>query len=268
MAATERGGDVSFEELLTTRSAAVYADFLEPLLSHDDVLLDVGCGSGSITVGLAPAVSRAIGVDVDDNEFAGARAYAAANGLDNVEFHEGSIDGLDFSDRHFDACLAHSMVETLERPVDGLREVRRVLRPGGVVAVASVEYGGLILGGPDEALLRSFYELRTRLWQAEGTADPYRGRALRGLLHRAGFERIEATTTSISYGTDVAVRAFGLDRAEDCRDDWYADGAKRLGVGTIDDLREMERAWLAWSESPDAYAAFSWCRAIGFTPAG
>lgn len=257
---------MSFEDLLVSRSAAVYADFLEPHITSHDLLLDVGCGSGSITIGLAAKVARVIGVDVDDAEFDDARTHARRSGIDNVEFREGSVYALAFPDRQFDACLAHSMVETLDRPVDALAEIRRVLKPGGVVGVASVEYGGLILGGPDERVLRRFYELRTRLWQDEGVADPYRGRALRGVLIAAGFDRVEATTTSISYGTESSVRAFGRDRAEECRDEWYADGAERLGLGTAEDLRDMERAWLAWSESPEAYAAFSWCRGIGFTP--
>ena len=258
---------MSFEELLISRSAAVYADFLERHITSHDLLLDVGCGSGSITVGLASKVTRAIGVDVDDAEFDHARAYARASGIDNVEFRRGSVYELAFPDRHFDACLAHSMVETLDRPLDGLANIRRVLKPGGVVGVASIEYGGLILGGPEEPMLRRFFDLRTRLWQDEGVADPYRGRALRGSLIAAGFERVEASTTSISYGTEASVRTFGRDRAEECRDEWYADGAERLGLGTVEDLRDMARAWLAWSESPDAYAAFSWCRAIGFKPA-
>lgn len=257
---------MTFEELLATRGASTYAEFLEPHLSPDDVVLDVGCGAGSITVGLASTVKRVIGVDLDDAEFDDARAYARSAGLDNVEFREGSVYELGFSDGSFDACLAHSMLETLDRPVDAMREIARVLRPGGVAGVASVEYGGLILGGPNEQTLRRFYDLRTRLWQDEGIADPYRGRALRGILTAAEFERVSASTTSISYGTEAAVRAFGRDRAEDCRDAWYAEGAERLGIGTAEDLRAMERAWLAWSESPDAYAAFSWCRAIGFTP--
>lgn len=257
---------MSFEDLLVSRSAAVYADFFAPHLTRRDLVLDVGCGAGSTTIGLAAKVDRVIGVDLEDTEFDDARAYAQVSGIDNVEFCEGSVYELGFPDQHFDACLAHSMVETLDRPVDALREIRRVLKPGGVIGVASVEYGGLILAGPDEPVLRRFYELRTRLWQDEGVADPYRGRALRGVLHAAGYERVEATTTSISYGTEAAVRAFGRDRAEECRDGWYADGAERLGLGRADDVREMEDAWLAWSESPDAYAAFSWCRAIGFTP--
>lgn len=257
---------MTFEEQLTTRSAAVYADFLLPHLRSDTSLLDVGCGSGSITLGLAPKVARAIGVDIDGAEFDDARTYSRASGIDNVDFRVGSVYELDFPDQHFDACLAHSTVETLDRPVDALAEIHRVLKPGGVVGVASVEYGGLILGGPDEPLLRRFYELRTRLWQDEGVADPYRGRALRGVLIGAGFEPVEATTTAISYGTNASVRAFGRDRAEDCRDPWYAEGAERLGVGRSEDLLEMERAWLAWSESDDAFASFSWCRAIGFRP--
>lgn len=67
---------MSFEDLLISRSAAVYADFLEPYLTAGDVMLDVGCGSGSITVGLAPKVDRVIGDDLDDAEFVGARTHA------------------------------------------------------------------------------------------------------------------------------------------------------------------------------------------------
>lgn len=257
---------MSFEELLVTRGAATYADFLEPFLTRDDVVLDVGCGPGSITIGLASKVHRVVGVDLEDAEFDDARAYARSSGIDGVEFREGSVYDLAFPDRSFDACLAHSMLETLDRPAEAMREIVRVLKPGGVVGVACVEYGGLILGGPHEPTLRRFYDLRTRLWRDEAIADPYRGRALRGILTAAGLERVAATTTSISYGTEAAVRAFGGGRAEECRDPWYADGAERLGLGSAEDLREMEDAWLAWSESPDAYAAFSWCRAIGFRP--
>ena len=53
---------------------------------------------------------------------------------------------------------------------------------------------------------------------------PYRGRELRGLLHAAGFTHIEACTSCFSYGTEERVRTFGLDRAADCRDEWFVDG--------------------------------------------
>ena len=51
----------------------------------------------------------------------------------------------------------------------------------------------MILSGPSQELLRRFYAIRERVWLLENTADPYRGRQLRGLLERGRFERVTAT---------------------------------------------------------------------------
>jgi len=258
---------VTFEASLKARNAADYADFLPPHLGGDSRVLDVGCGEGTITLGLAERVGHVVGVDQDDEEFTEARRYAAEHEIDNVEFRVGSVYALDWPADHFDACLCHSMLETLDRPLDGLLEVKRALKPGGVLGVACVEYGGLILAGPSEELLRRFYAVRERLWQLESAADPYRGRRLRGLLEQAGFDPVVATSKYFSYGTSEDVQSFGLARAEDCRDDWYAHSAQKHGLAHAEDLDAMSRAWVEWSRSPDAYAAFAWCRALGWKPA-
>jgi SAM-dependent methyltransferase len=260
-----QGVSGSFEKLMQSRSAAVYADFLLPHLADGSRVLDIGCGPGSITIGLGPLVGHVIGVDPED-DFDDARRYAADHGIDNVEFRIGDVYALDFPDDEFDACLYHSTLEGRDRPIDALVEIRRVLRPGGVFGVACVEYGGLILAGPRVDLLRWFYAVRERLWQLEGLADPYRGRELRGLLGRAGFDAVEATTTYHCYGTPEKVRSFGTDRAADCGDTWYRQDAVAHGLATETDLDDMRRAWLDWSTSPDAYAAFAWCRALGRKP--
>jgi ubiquinone/menaquinone biosynthesis C-methylase UbiE len=226
----------------------------------------VGCGRGTITLGLADAVGDVIGVDLDGEEFAEAQRYAADHGITNVEFRTGSVYGLDFPTDHFDACLCHSMLETLARPLDGLVEIKRVLNPGGILGAACVEYGGLLLAGPSEDLLRSFYSLRERLWLAEGEADPFRGRRLRALLQHAGFEDVVASSKFFSYGTAEAVKSFGVARAEDCRSDWYLRCAVKHGFATAGELAEMSHAWLEWSQSLDAYLAFAWCRALGTKP--
>jgi ubiquinone/menaquinone biosynthesis C-methylase UbiE len=256
---------VSFEQRIAQRSAGVYADFLIPHLTTGMDLLDVGCGPGTISLGLAHHVRSLIGIDRED-AFDDARTYAAALGIDNVEFRIGDVHALDLPAASFDACLAHSMLETLERPDRAMSEICRVLRPGGVVGVASVEYGGLVLDGPDVDLLRRFYAIREELWRRDWAIDPYRGRALRGLLNRAGFERVHASTMYLSYGTPEGVRSFGLGRAEDCRDEEYAEAAQRLGLATAAELVAMERAWERWSEAPDAFAAFAWGRALGWKP--
>ncbi len=174
--------------------------------------------------------------------------------------------GLDFPDDHFDACLCHSMLEMLEDPLAGLVEIKRTLKPGGVLGVACVEYGGLVLAGPDDELLRRFYTIREQVWLLENAADPYRGRRLRGLLGGAGFDRVTATSKFACHGTGEAVEAFGRERAKDCGDTWYARSARKHGLATASDLDAMRRAWLEWSKSSDAYLAFAWCRALGWKP--
>jgi SAM-dependent methyltransferase len=255
----------AFEASLKARSAIEYADFLLPHLDDGFRLLDVGCGDGTITLGLAETVARVDAVDPEAEAFADAQHYAAEHGIENVEFRVGSVDGLDFPDDHFDACLCHSLLEALDRPLDALIEIKRVLEPGGVLGVACVEYAGLILAGPGHELLRRFYAARERVWLL-GNADPYRGRQLRGLLERAGFDRVTATSKYFSYGTGEAVESFGLARAEECGDGWFARSAREHALATASDLDAMSRAWLEWSRSPDAYLAFAWCRALGWKP--
>lgn len=223
---------MTFEAYLKARNAVDYAEFLIPHLTPDDHLLDVGCGGGSLSLGLAKLVGQVIGVDPDEAGFTDARQYAQQHGIENVTFRAGSVYALAFPADHFDACLCHSMLETLDRPLDALREIRRTLKPGGVFGAACVEYGGLILAGPNEALLRRFYAIRERLWQLDLSTDPYRGRALRGLLHQAGFERVAASSKYVYSGTEEAVKSFGRGRAADCRDEWYAGAAQKYGLAT------------------------------------
>ena len=178
----------SFEAALADRNAADYAEFLMPHLAGDSYVLDVGCGSGTISLGVAQIVGRVIGVDLEEEEFADARSYATEHGIGNVEFRADSVYSLGFPDDHFDACLCHSMLETLRRPLEGLQEIKRALKPGGVLGVACVEYGGLTLAGPNEALLRRFYAIREQLWQLEDIANPFVAEDSGGLLTSAGFD--------------------------------------------------------------------------------
>ena len=76
---------MTFEDLLRNRSADEFADFVLPSIGSGDRVLDVGCGPGSITLGLAQVAGHVTGLDVDDAEFADARAYAAERGIDALE---------------------------------------------------------------------------------------------------------------------------------------------------------------------------------------
>jgi 2-polyprenyl-3-methyl-5-hydroxy-6-metoxy-1,4-benzoquinol methylase len=248
--------------MMMSRSASVYADFLLPQLSADTRLLDVGCGAGELSIQLAASVGHLTGIDVDAGEIELARAAAERAGLTNAVFAVGNIVHLDQPDEQFDVVFGHSVLEAMAQPQTAVAQMHRVLRPDGLVAIASVEYGGLILAGPHQDLCRRFYTIRERLWAIEGS-DPFLGRHLRGMLRAAGFQQVNATTKTISYGTEDRVTQFGRDRADDCMDAWYSGSAVRHGMATPEELTLMRQAWLEWADSPSSYVAFAWCRATG-----
>ena len=127
---------------LSRRSAAVQAAFFLPYLRPGMRVLDVGCGPGTITLGLAEAVApgEVVGVDIVEDRLHLARAAAEERALANVRFEPGDIHHLPFRDGEFDAALVHGVLEHLPDPLAALGEVRRVLRPGAVVGIRSPEH--------------------------------------------------------------------------------------------------------------------------------
>ena len=130
----------SFEAQLEERTASVDAAFLLPHLRSGMRVLDVGCGPGTITLGLAQSVApgEVVGVDLQESMVERARALAAERGIANVRFDLADAYELPFPDRSFDAALEHRVLMHLADPIRGLREVRRVLRPGGVLGLLSL----------------------------------------------------------------------------------------------------------------------------------
>lgn len=257
---------MSFEDLFRTRALEGYGAFLLPHLRDDMTLLDCGCGPGSMTYELAGRLERGrvVGLDRGDG-FRAAIEYERAHRRPNLAFVRGDVGVLPFPDAAFDAVFAHSIVETLPQPVESLREMRRVLRPGGVIGVASVDYGGVLIGGPEVAPLERFYELKEEVWRRAWASEPRRGRLLATYLHEAGFRDVVASARYISYGTPDATRAFGEDRARECEAGEFARDAVGLGLDTAEELTSIAAAWRAWGATDGAVLAFPWGNAVGRT---
>lgn len=256
--------DVALELEMSARSPEDYADFLLPFLDRDTRLLDIGCGHGALSLGLAPFCRQVTGVDVDAASYRDAQAFASRRKLP-VTFEAGDATELAYADHTFDAVLAHSVLEAGPEPAKVLGEARRVLKPGGWLGAASVEYGGLVIAGPEADVLIRSNTLREQLWQLNGS-DPFLGRHLRGLFDEAGFVEVTASTKAFSYGTPERTRAFAAGRAAECADEDYVADVVSAGWATADELAAMASSWTRWGQSPAAYAAFTWCRALGRTP--
>jgi ubiquinone/menaquinone biosynthesis C-methylase UbiE len=131
---------------MSARTAQREAAFLFPRLKPGVRLLDIGCGPGTITAGLARAVApgEVTGLDRAGAQLDLARENAAREGLANVRFVPGSVYTLPFADQEFDVVFAHALFEHLKDQIAALREIHRVLRPGGIVALRSPDWGGFI----------------------------------------------------------------------------------------------------------------------------
>lgn len=134
-------------DFMARRLAETHAQFLLPHLKPEIRLLDIGCGPGTISIGLAKAVApgEVIAVDLGTSQIEEARKRASDAGLSNLRFQCESVYSLPFKDGEFDLVFAHAVFEHLKEPVAALREIRRVLKPGGLVALRSPDWGGFII---------------------------------------------------------------------------------------------------------------------------
>lgn len=99
-------------EMMGARTAQIQAGFLLPELAPDMSVLDIGCGPGSITVGLAEAVirGRATGLDIEPSQIELARRRANEMGLGNCHFEVGSVFDLPFADNSFNVVFGHTIL--------------------------------------------------------------------------------------------------------------------------------------------------------------
>jgi SAM-dependent methyltransferase len=254
--------NLAFEAELAGRTATRDAAFFLPHLRPGMRLLDVGCGPGSITLGLAEAVSpgEVVGVDIQAGQVEQARLRAAACGMTNVQFQAASIYALPFPDRCFDAAFANGVVMHLAEPVRALAELRRVLRHGGIAGVRDPDFGASLYA-PMTPLLERLLALRVQIRRHNG-GDPFRPRHYRRLLLEAGFTRaesgasVEAAGCAAKTGRHAAfLKAMLQGFAATLRAQGWLD---RAAIDAIP--AEID----AWARRPDAFYATTWCEALGW----
>ena len=96
---------------------------------------DVGTGTGFVAAGIAPRVARVLAVDNSPAMLGVARKNLAELGISNVELLEGDVTALPLESGSVDAAFANMVLHHAEDPAAMLREMARVVRPGGVVAI-------------------------------------------------------------------------------------------------------------------------------------
>ncbi len=220
--------------------------------------LDVGCGSGALVSALADVVGaeNVAGIDPSEPFVEATRAK-----VPGARIEVGSAESLPFADGEFDTTLSQLVVNFLSDPEQGVREMSRVTRPGGVVAGCVWDYGGGM------TLLRTF-------WEAAAALDP--GATPRMESHTMRFSTPEDLAGLWQSGrfADVDVSPIVVDASyEDFEDLWapFPTGvgpagayAASLGGEAQEQLRDEFARRLGSPEGAFTLSARAWC-AVGRT---
>jgi ubiquinone/menaquinone biosynthesis C-methylase UbiE len=232
----------SYEPML----AAFHQAFAVELRAMVDVLpitpghsvLDMACGDGVYSPWLAERVGpggRVVAVDMRLEYLELARKQSANSRCSGViEFLAASIESLPLEDQSFDLCWCAQSLYSLPDPVEALRHMLRVTRPGGMVAVLegdSVHH--IILPWPVEIELSvRGAELQALKQKSDQPGKYYVGRQLRRVFREAGLERI-------------IIRTFATDRAAPLTPDdrtffteYLADVSRRVSAKLDGPARE------------------------------
>ena len=228
------------------------AAYLLPVLKPHMKVLDVGSGPGTITADLAERVpdGHVTALEVTEEAIRLARTEATARGLTNIDFAIGDVHALDFPDDTFCVVHAHQVLQHVGDPVQALREMRRVTKPGGYVAVRDSDYAAFTWY-PDVPELNEWMALYQRLARANG-GQPDAGRRLLSWAGEAGFAEVTATSSTWCFANEEDRAWWGGMWADRILTSALAAQALRSGY-TETDLRQISDGWRTWATAPDGW---------------
>ncbi|MGE0384955.1 MAG: class I SAM-dependent methyltransferase [Gammaproteobacteria bacterium] len=252
------GHDAAAAEAMAVRHAASEAAFLLPHLTPGMSLLDCGCGPGSITLGLARQVApgQVTGVDIGESHLRVAREEALRQGIANAEFQVADLLALPFGEACFDAVLMHTVLDHVGDVAGALAQARRVLRPGGVLGIRSMDRRG-ILHWPEDASTRTAYDLLWRRMELAG-GGASRGTSMGAALVAAGFAVLDVVPSYYVGSRERTARSLEGDM-----------GAHFISAGFVDapGLAALIRGLREAARAPGAFLAIPMIGVVGRKPA-
>ncbi|KAJ3152188.1 hypothetical protein HDU89_001407 [Geranomyces variabilis] len=237
------------------RTAENSAPHLLPHLTADQTVLDVGCGPGTITADFAKLTKHVTAIETTDSILAIAAQHASAKGVTNITFELGDVHKLKYADGTFDVVHAHQVLQHVSDPICALREMHRVTKPGGIVAVREVDFAGTVWYPAVEGL-PEWLALYSRVARANG-GEPDAGRRLHAWARAAGFDpiKIAKSSSTWTYSTEAEVAWWSKLWAERTLASDFAKTALAKGVATQEQLEAVSKTWREWGAREDPWFA-------------
>jgi ubiquinone/menaquinone biosynthesis C-methylase UbiE len=231
------------------RTVGNSAAYLLPLLRPEQRLLDVGCGPATITAEFADLVAHVTGVEASDDAVSIAREQL--RGVANADVVLGDVHALELPDDSFDVVHAHQVLQHVADPVQALREMARVCKPGGLVAVRDSDYLGFSWF-PACRGLDLWMELYQKAASTNG-GEPQAGRRLLSWALEAGITDVVPSSSTWCFATAEDRAWWGGMWAERIQQSALADQLLNSGWATQDDLDLMTAGWRTFMNRENAW---------------
>ena len=247
------------------RTADANAAFLARHLQPGMSLLDCGCGPGTITIGLAEWVvpGKVTGVDLDPKRVQQATDAAEAAGVANVAFEVGDIYQLPFPDASFDVAFMTYVLMHLKDRQSAVREVMRVLKPGGIFGAREMNHSAVIrLNAAPEwweavPLLNDYLKSRG--------IDIFAGATLGALVRDMGFTDVEESASLSQEHNTPEGRRFTAEQQAHRLESTVADWAVEQGLAERAEVERMAKGIREWTHR-DEFAAGAMQEVVGWKP--
>ena len=260
------GYSEDFQKMLRVRSGETHAKHLLPRLKPGHRVLDFGCGPGNISVGLAKAVEPGEfqGIDMEASQIDLARSAASAGGHTNATFHVGSVTALPFEDNYFDVAHCHAVLMHVPDTAAALAEVKRVLKPGGIISSREMIVGSSFLEPSTENTAVAWATFAGLL--AANGGHPRMGKDLKGILLDAGFTDVEATASFDTFSRPESVAVLHTFINEWFFSPHVIAAATAFGVATQEQFDVWREEMDQWRDHPSSFAALAFGECIAFKP--
>ncbi len=247
-------------------TAQSHAAYMYQHLRPGQRLLDFGCGPGSISVGLARAISPGEfhGVDIEESQLEIARKAAEIFGLENMQFHLADAVDLPFENEYFDVAHCHNLLMHVPDTAAVLEEVKRVLRPGGLIACSEMICDSSFTQ-PDFGVIGRAWDMFADLLAADD-GHPQMGRELKGHLVDAGFANIKVTGSFDTYSTSDEIKFI-----HNIVGQWFlapeiTEAAIKYGATSETLIQQIHEAYEKWKDHPGALCSLAVGEAIANKP--
>jgi SAM-dependent methyltransferase len=245
--------------MMCERTLKTHGRFIIPYLKPGMTVLDCGCGPGTMTIDIAKAVfpGKVVAIDISAEQLQVAKANAAAENVTNIVFQAASVSVLPFADNTFDLVFSQALLDHLVKPLDAIREQKRVTKNGGIVAAHSGYFSHKILY-PTNPILEEAISLR---WQviAENGGDVDIGIKLGELFYQAELRDIRFTVLCDNRDVSLYASCF----ADEVFDFPYFKKLLTEKRITIEKLQAFQDAWHAFAKIPYAYYGSLWGEVVG-----